>query len=165
MKNKFIKIFLSISVCIVIIISIVVGYIGFSMAKISDAIVEKDIVFIPDKLAKKFHHDFGWTDAFDYWVIKPDVADVELLKCDIEAENWEKLEYHHLSLLSELSFMNSDELSEAVKGEEVYVCFYNWLTDEIITDEVYYEPWMTTRYLFFIYNAETNLYYCIYYSY
>ncbi len=129
---------------------------------VSQWIKDENIVYIPKTLARKTHHDYLSIDAVFCWVIEPKGKEKDAVLKDIKTESWSKVEYHHGMLLSKYGgyFRDTNVIENIFDSNEKYICVYDNYHKINITNcddvtEINSPDW-----LIFVYDAESNLYYC-----
>ncbi len=163
--EKFKK-FLKISCCVFLSLVLFCGmWLYYTASKVNEYITEKNIVYIPDKMALRFYHNFGFTDSEDYWILKPSKNDRKKIQEDILADKWSEIEIQHLNVISYTGLVEEHKpLQRALEGEEKYICVYDNLNNTIITNDEELCESSTTQWVIFIYNADKGLFCCIYFS-
>ena len=160
--RKFIKVF----VCVFLSLVLLCGmWMYYTASKINNHIIEENVVYIPDKMARRFYHSFGFLDSQNYWIIKPSNADREKIEKDIEKEKWSKPEIQHFNLLNYLGLVEEHRpIQKVLEGEEKYICVYDNNKGTILTNEENLEVSNTSNWVIFIYNVDKNLFCCIWSS-
>ena len=158
MKLSFPKVF-KIAVALIVVLSIFSHCIKIKFGTISDYISELNVVYTPTTYANRFHYTLS-IDTFEYWVFKlSDSEKQEILK-DIKTGNWEKLNSNHIEKLDAFTHYTK-VLGFTYKKHNCYICIYDRNNNIIITNS---ENWIhldTTGWIIFLYDTESEKYYCI----
>ena len=156
---KSLKIVIVLVIILSISLSIFSHFIKSKFGTISDYISELDVVYTPITYASRFHYALS-IDTFEYWVFKlSDSEKQEILK-DIKIGNWEKLNSNHIEKLDAFTHYTKI-LGFMYKKHNCYICIYDRNNNVIITNS---ENWIhldTTGWIIFLYDTETEKYYCI----
>ena len=123
-------------------------------------ISELNIVYTPTKPAYRFYRWY-WIDIYDYSIFR--LTNKEEQNIIQEAEsggNWTKMTDDHIEKLDCMDY--GDILGYSYKNHDCYICIYDDQNSEIITDSenlIYHD---TTEWIIFLYDTNTNKYYCIF---
>ena len=130
--------------------------------KINPYIVEQSVVYTPTKYPSKFHYDIISIDEFQYWVFRLNNKEEQIIIQEAESGgNWTKMTGEHADKLD--SFDHYIKIfGYFYRFHDCYICIYDDQNSEIITDSenlIYHD---TTEWIIFLYDTDTNKYYCIF---
>ena len=123
-------------------------------------IKELNIVYTPTKPAYKYYH-WNWTDIYEYYVFKLSNREEEIIIQEAENCNWSELTPYHINELD--NYEHYDEfLDYSYRYHKCYVCIYDEYDKEIITDSSNNIARDAYHWIIFLYDTETNKYYCVF---
>ena len=123
-------------------------------------IKELNIVYTPTKPAYKYYH-WNWTDIYEYYVFKLSNREEEIIIQEAENCNWSEMTSLHVNKLDHFESYN-EFLDCTYRYHKCYICIYDEQNNQIITNsdnDIYHD---TTGWIIFLYDTETNKYYCVF---
>ncbi len=158
--NKPIVAVIVIAICFLIVF-------GMSVYKkvnsIDDYIVDLNVVYTPNTVAKKAHREIFSIDSFDYWVFELNENQKSEISRELENGNWtnEKNDYCYKAF----SFVLADlDMENILYDEDTYVCVYDYHNKKVTPFEEFSEEMLPEQNLVFLYNKRTGLYLCSYFT-
>lgn len=126
---------------------------------VDESIVKGTDIYIPESVPKKYHTTIFSIDTFDYWIFKLDDGETTEIESELENGNWNKLETFHILKLSEVDYLSIIGKYSSLKNN-CYLCIYDLSTGEIITNNNEYIIADSCNWVVFLYDADTNYYFC-----
>lgn len=165
------KVAISLFLVIVVIFLSVFGFVWFKLSKVNPYITDKQIVYVPETIPRKFHYDLVWlffgNDVFEYWVIKPDKDDKAALLEDIQNGNWSAFNAQYNDVLCSFNYYGNEYtkpvISEPLSNKGTYICYYDEVEETVVKQIDSLN--LTSHWIVFIYDSVENIYYCIHQSY
>lgn len=148
-------------ICITVLIFGITTYVNHK--KIDDYIVDLNVVYTPNTVAKKAHREIFSIDSFDYWVFELNENQKSEISRELENGNWtnEKNDYCYKAF----SFVLADlDMENILYDEDTYVCIYDYHNKQITPLEESSEKLLPEQNLVFLYNKRTGLYLCSYFT-
>lgn len=146
---------------IIIVILIIIEATTFRcyLGTLNPYISELNIVYTPTKPAYRFYHWY-WIDIYDYYVFRLSNREEKIIIQEAENGKWSELTSKHVD---KLDSVDCDEVwGYLYRYHKCYICIYDEQNNQIITDsdnEIYHD---TTDWIIFLYDTETNKYYCVF---
>lgn len=120
-------------------------------------IKELNIVYTPTKPAYKFYH-WHWTDIYEYYVFRLSNREEGIIIQEAENGNWSELTPYHINELD--YYEHYDEfLDYSYRYHKCFICIYDEQNNQIVTDS---DNDMPPNRIIFLYDTETNKYYCVF---
>ncbi len=169
-KRKVIICAVSLFLVSIVVLLSALGFIWCKISKVNPYITDKQIVYVPESVPRKFHYDlvgfFFGNDGFEYWVIKPNKADKEALLEDVQNGNWSDFNGQYNDILFGLNYYGNEftkpVISKQLNSEGTYICYYDDVKEEVVNE--FDSSFITSQWIIFIYDSEANIYYCIHQS-
>lgn len=123
-------------------------------------ISELNIVYTPTKPAYKFYRWY-WIDIYDYSVFRLSNREEKIIIQEAEDGKWSELTPYHINKLDHYDYCD-EFLDYSYRYHKCYICIYDEQNNKIITDsdnEIYHD---TIGWIIFLYDTETNKYYCVF---
>lgn len=155
-NKKLLKILaLVVSICLVL--SFVIRY---AFGTINEYIADLGIVYVPQKPAIRFYYQIFSIDIFEYWVFKLNNEEEKIILDEAENGNWSEMNSEHIAKIDCEEYRKI--FGNSYKKHKCYICIYDKSHKEVITDSDY-EIWQdTTKWIIFLYDVDTNRYYCVF---
>ena len=120
-------------------------------------IKELNIVYTPTKPAYKFYHWY-WIDIYDYYVFRLSNREEKIIVQEAEEGKWSELTPYHIN---ELDYYEHYEefLDYSYRHHKCFICIYDEQNNQIVTDS---NNDMPPNRIIFLYDTETNKYYCVF---
>lgn len=159
-KKRVLALLLS-GVCIGILIFGITAYVHHK--KIDNYIVDLNIVYTPNAVAKKTHREIFSIDSFDYWVFELNENQKSEINRELTNGNWtnEKNDYCYKAFSFVLTDLNMENI---LYDEDTYVCIYDYHNKKVTQVEESSEKLLPEQNLVFLYNQRTGLYLCCYFT-
>ncbi len=152
-RNK--KVLRILAIILVLILTAVAVY-KYYFGLITPYISDLNIVYTPTKPAYRFYHWY-WIDIYDYYVFKLSHKEEQIIIQEAENGNWSELSIKHIDKLDEA---HCDEVwGYEYKYHKCYICIYDEQNNQIVTDSDNNIP---PDRIIFLYDTETNKYYCVF---
>ncbi len=146
-------------IIIVVLILIESTAFRYYFGTINDYISDLNIVYTPSKPAYRFYH-WHWTDSFEYYVFRLSNNEEKIIIQEAEQGKWSEMTSYHIA---KLDFMDYEEVfGYSYRYHVCYICIYDNQNRMIITDSenpIYHG---TSQCIIFLYDTETNKYYCMF---
>lgn len=148
-------------IILLVISQLLIGVNILFFGKINPYIVEQSVVYTPSKYPSKFHYDIISIDEFQYWVFRLNNKEEQIIIQEAESGgNWTKMTGEHVDKLD--SFDHYIKIfGYLYRFHDCYICIYDDQNGEIITNSenrIYLD---TTEWIIFLYDTDTNKYYCV----
>ena len=117
-------------------------------------ISDLNIVYTPTKPAYKYYH-WHWTDIYEYYVFKLSNKEEKILLQEAEEGKWSELTPYHIN---ELNYYE-EFLDYSYRHHKCFICIYDEQNNQIVTDS---DIDMPPNRIIFLYDTETNKYYCVF---
>ena len=104
---------------------------------------------------------WNWTDIYEYYVFKLSNREEEIIIQEAENCNWSEMTSLHVNKLEHFESYNAF-LDCTYRHHKCYICIYDEQNNQIITNsdnDIYHD---TTGWIIFLYDTETNKYYCVF---
>ncbi len=131
---------------------------------INEYIAQLDIVYTPTKPAFRFYYQIMSIDTFEYWIFKLNDKEEKKILDEVEEGKWSEVNSQHMGRLEDFEYYGKI-FGEKYKDHESYICIYDEMRGNIITDSSSAIWEETANWIIFLYDTETNLYYCVYETY
>ena len=144
---------------IIIVALILIETIGFRCysGTLNPYIKELNIIYTPTKPAYKYYH-WHWTDIYEYYVFKLSNKEEKILLQEAEEGKWSELPPYHINELD--YYEHYDEfLDYSYRYHKCFICIYDEQNNQIVTDS---DNDMPPNRIIFLYDTETNKYYCVF---
>ncbi len=156
--NKKILKILALVVSICLVLSFVIRY---AFGTINEYIAELGIVYVPQKPAIRFYYQIFSIDIFEYWVFKLSNEEEKIILDEAENGNWSEMNSEHIAKLEYFDEYKKI-FGNRYKKHKCYICIYDKSHKEIISDSDN-EIWQdTTKWIIFLYDVDSNRYYCVF---
>ena len=154
-NKKLLKI-LALLVSICLILSFAVRY---AFGTINEYIAELGVVYVPEKPAIRFYYQMFSIDTFEYWVFKLSDEEEKIILDEAENGNWSEMNSEHIAKIDCEEYRKI--FGNSYKNHKCYICIYDKTHKEVITDSDY-ETWQyATKWIIFLYDVDSNRYYCV----
>lgn len=120
-------------------------------------ISDLNIVYTPSKPAYKFHHWY-WIDIYDYYVFRLSNREEEIIIQEAEEGKWSELTSEHINKLDYYDYCD-EFLDYSYRYHNCYICIYDEQNNQIVTDS---DDDIPPNRIIFLYDTETNKYYCVF---
>ena len=150
-------------IILVLVVSICIAFsfvIRFAFGGINEYIPELGIVYVPQKPAIRFHYQILTPDIFEYWVFRLTDKEEKAILDGVEKGDWSEMNSHHIN---KLEYFDGYEkiFGDKYKNHKCYICIYDDKENKVITDSKNIICEDTTKWIIFLYDTESNLYYCV----
>lgn len=129
--------------------------------KIDDYIVDLNIVYTPDIVAKKMHKKGNSTEVFDYWFFELDKDEKVIIENEIQSGKWMR-EKSGEAYEAFSGFIGNADIENVFYDEYTYICIYDFNSEKTITYEAFSESELPDQSVAFLYNENTGNYVCCY---
>lgn len=146
-------------IILVILILVEVTAFRYYFGTLNPYISDLNIVYTPTKPAYRFHRWY-WIDIYDYSVFRLSNREEKIIIQEAENGKWSEMTEQHIY---KLDYMDYDEfLDYSYRYHKCYICIYDIQHDVIITNYENDIPYATTQWIIFLYDTQTNKYYCVF---
>lgn len=121
-----------------------------------------NIVYTPTKTASRFHYTIMSIDIFEYWVFRLNNKEEKIIIQEAEnGGNWSKMTDEHVDKLD--SFDHYIKIfGYFYRYHDCYICIYDDQNGKVITNSDNRIYLNTTEWIIFLYDTDTNKYYCVF---
>lgn len=147
-------------IALLVVCSVLHFVIRVEFGGISEYISGLGIVYTPKKPANRFYYELFSIDTFEYWVFKLDKKESAKVLEDINNGNWSEMSSEHIDKPEYFEHYKKI-FGNSYKNHRCYICIYDEGWHNIITDsneDIKY----TANLIIFLYDTDTNRYYCVY---
>lgn len=161
--DKVRKQLVAVIVIVVCLLTILSALVYTKYKRIDDYIIDLNIVYTPNTVAKKAHRDIFSIDSFDYWVFELNEKQKSEIERELTSDNWtnEKNDYCYKAFSFVLDDLNAKSI---LYDDDTYVCIYDYRNKEVTKVEESSGQMLPEQNLVFLYNQRTNLYLCCYFT-
>lgn len=144
---------------IIIVILIIIEATAFRcyFGTLNPYISELNIVYTPTKPAYRFYHWY-WIDIYDYYVFRLSNREEKIIIQEAENGKWSELTSEHIDKLEYFDYYE-EIWGNDYKKHKCYICIYDEQNNQIVTDS---ENDIPSNRIIFLYDTETNKYYCVF---
>ena len=125
---------------------------------INPYIAELNIVYTPKKPAYDVYY-WHWTDISEHYKFRLSNREEEIIIQEAKDGKWAKMTDEHIDMLD---WYYNEPLDNNYKNHKCYICIYDEQNNEIITDSLNDIVTFPGDRIIFLYDTETNKYYCFF---
>lgn len=129
--------------------------------KLDDYIVDLNIVYTPDTVAKKVCKKRNSVEVFDYWFFELDKDEKAIIENEIISEKWMREKSGEAYEVFSGLFRNAD-IENVFYDEYICVCIYDFNSEKKITPKSFSESELPEQAVAFLYNENNGNYVCCY---
>lgn len=161
MKSKKAHRFLLITGCICVFVTLVFSILTMCVHSVRFA-VDNPPVYTPSFVANKYTDYMGISiDVHQVWEYRLSDKEVEVLNNEINNGNWNKATREEYEEIKERFFsINFDNVAPKTMTENIYYCMFRPSTNEVfkVLEDNIFLGWHR---IIFIYDFETEMYWCV----
>lgn len=125
---------------------------------INPYIAELNIVYTPKKPAYDVYY-WHWTDISEHYAFRLSNREEKIIIQEFEDGKWSEMTYEHTEILD---WQREEFLDNNYQNHKCYICIYDEQNNEVITDTLNDMVTFPCDRIVFLYDTETNKYYCFF---
>lgn len=125
---------------------------------INPYIAELNIVYTPKKPAYDVYY-WHWTDISEHYAFRLSNREEKIIIQEAKDEKWSEMTYEHTEILD---WQHEEFLDNNYQNHNCYICIYDEGNNKIVTDSINDTETILSDRIVFLYDTETNKYYCFF---